>query len=189
MMKHKVQTLLTLSPLGHIAQHADNNTTYELSTMAHKNIGEDEIEITTDNMTDKSDAKTQPKDNLSIKETLFQDQEPPKDDHHQQQQLQSQSSLEVEAKQLERYNAEVNAAMRSLKTNITLSIVFFIVFILISFLSETAKIFVVSGLKGFAPVLSTMANFGKIQQVFLLYWKNFTQIIIKCKAYFITSAS
>jgi len=40
-----------------------------------------------------------------------------------------------------------------------------------------------------APVLNAMAKFGKIQQVFLFYWKIFEQIIIKCKTYVTTSVS
>jgi hypothetical protein len=40
-------------------------------------------------------------------------------------------------------------------------------------LPDTPNLWLNSAVKGFSPILTAIANFGKIQDVALLYWKNF----------------
>ena len=95
--------------------------------------------------------------------------------------LQLELESQEEAKQIERQNAEIKASIRSIKTNIALTITIFLALVLSIVLSEAGKIFLFTMLKGSAPILTFILNFGKIKSVFLLYWQNFKEIILKLK--------
>lgn len=68
--------------------------------------------------------------------------------------------------------SEIVAAARSLKTNILLTSAFIIIFVCLAFLSDYYNVLICSTLKGMVPILTTIANFGKIQTVLLLYCQN-----------------
>jgi hypothetical protein len=67
------------------------------------------------------------------------------------------------AKKLSQNEAEINAAIRSLKTNLILCLTLIFIFILLPALNPTFGIIIVSLMKGFIPILTTISNFGKIQ--------------------------
>jgi hypothetical protein len=69
-------------------------------------------------------------------------------------------------------NSEIIAAARSLKTNIILTLVFILVFVCLAFLSDPINIIIGATLKGMIPILATIANFGKIQALLLIYSEN-----------------
>jgi hypothetical protein len=68
--------------------------------------------------------------------------------------------------------SEIVAAARSLKTNILLTSAFILIFVCLAFLSDYYNVLICSTLKGMVPILTTIANFGKIQTVLLLYCQN-----------------
>jgi len=69
--------------------------------------------------------------------------------------------------------AEINAAIRSLKTNLILCLMLIFIFILLPTLNPTFGIIIVSLMKGFIPILTTISNFGKIQT---LIWSNLSNL-------------
>ena len=73
---------------------------------------------------------------------------------------------------LEKEKSEIVSAARSLKTNIILTSIVFLIFVCLAFVSDSFNIFIGSAMKGLIPILTTIANFGKIQTVLLLYCKN-----------------
>jgi hypothetical protein len=76
------------------------------------------------------------------------------------------------AKKLEQKKGEINAAIRSLKTNLTLCFILIMTFLLMPVLNPTFGILMISLMKGFVPILTTILNFGKIQNLILSYWNN-----------------
>jgi hypothetical protein len=77
------------------------------------------------------------------------------------------------AKKLSQNEAEINAAIRSLKTNLILFVMLIFIFILLPALNPTFGIIIVSLMKGFIPILTTISNFGKIQT---LIWSNLSNL-------------
>ena len=62
---------------------------------------------------------------------------------------------------------EVSAALRSLKTNIFLSLILLVIFTCLAFFSDTMNVVMATIL-----IVTTLANFVKVQNVFLSYWTN-----------------
>jgi hypothetical protein len=58
---------------------------------------------------------------------------------------------------------------RSIGTSLILSATFFVSFLVARVLPETPIVLYITTLKGISPILTTIANFGKIQS----YWTNF----------------
>ncbi len=77
------------------------------------------------------------------------------------------------AKKRSQNEAEINAAIRSLKTNLILCLMLIFIFILLPTLNPTFGIIIVSLMKGFIPILTTISNFGKIQN---LIWSNLSNL-------------
>ncbi len=80
----------------------------------------------------------------------------------------------------EAVTAEIAATARSLKTNLVLSFVFIFILFLLANFSETLTVLIISTLKGLVPILTTIANFGKIQNVLALYWQNLVCHLREC---------
>ncbi len=76
--------------------------------------------------------------------------------------------------------SEIAAAVRSLKTNLIFSITVVIVFFFMAFYLGTLTVLIFSTMKGLVPILTTIANFGKIQNVLALYWQNMLYRLIEC---------
>ncbi len=77
--------------------------------------------------------------------------------------LNSLDNLEILLEQ-ERQTVEVNAAVRSLKTNIVLSFVVIVTFLLATTITYQMVFIIVIPIKGFVPLLTSVANFSKMQQ-------------------------
>ena len=85
-----------------------------------------------------------------------------------------------ETQEQQRRNLEINSAKKSFKTSLILSLTYLLTFALFFLtLSDTGQVLLTSLLKVLAPTLTTIANFGKIQQMVLLYWDNFKHKINK----------
>ena len=98
--------------------------------------------------------------------------------------------LHQDALEKEKRLAQIHSAKRSLVTNLACMSVFFVIFTLIFLLPlETrnyASVFIYSCVKSLMPLLSTVANFGTIQSVFLQYKEYFLQLrVVKnmCKTW------
>jgi hypothetical protein len=76
--------------------------------------------------------------------------------------------------------SEIAAAARSLKTNLILSLVFIIGFYFLASFSEILTVVIVSAMKGLVPILTTIANFGKIQHVLALYGQRIYFTLTDC---------
>jgi hypothetical protein len=76
--------------------------------------------------------------------------------------------------------SEIAATARSLKTNLILSLVVVFIVLLMAKSSDTIIVLAVSTLKGLVPILTTIANFGKIQNVLALYWQNLVFHLREC---------
>ena len=72
----------------------------------------------------------------------------------------------------ESMTSEIAAAVRSLKTNLILSIAVVIVFFFMAFYLGTLTVLIFSTMKGLVPILTTIANFGKVQFVLKQYWNS-----------------
>jgi hypothetical protein len=99
----------------------------------------------------------------SVSETIVHGQ----DSHH----SDGPHSIENEAKE-ERREAEINAALRSLKTNLILCATFVAVYSSFSFMPDLAIVLIVSVMKSATPIITALVNFGKLQTVAKLYWEN-----------------
>jgi hypothetical protein len=99
----------------------------------------------------------------SVNETLGHVQ----DSHH------SYGPLSIENKvKEERREAEINAAVRSLKTNLILCATFVVAYSSFSFMPDLAIVLIVSVMKSVTPIVTALINFGKLQTVAKLYWEN-----------------
>ena len=67
---------------------------------------------------------------------------------------------------------EISAAVRSLKTNLCLSLILLVIFICLAIFSDTVNVVMATSTRGFVPIVTTLANFVKVQNVFLIYWTN-----------------
>jgi len=92
----------------------------------------------------------------------------------------------------EKQLAQIDSAKRSLLTNLIFIFVFFAVSFLVFWLPVEARnyvcVFFYTLIKGLMPLLSTVANFGTIQTVFLQYKEHFSQLyVIKliCKTWMV----
>jgi hypothetical protein len=79
--------------------------------------------------------------------------------------------------------SEIAATARSLKTNLILSLVVVFIVLLMAKSSDTIIVLAVSTLKGLVPILTTITNFGKIQNVLALYWQNLVSHLRQCFKY------
>ena len=75
------------------------------------------------------------------------------------------------AKKLAQNEAEISAAITSLQTNLILCSIFVITFIILPVLNQMFGIIVVSFMKGFVPILTTISNFGKIKSLVYSFCK------------------
>ena len=82
-------------------------------------------------------------------------------------------SVNNESAEMTQRRMEINAAILSLKTNLLLCAIFLFVFVFTFVLPQTLSIIIITTLKGQIPVLTSVANFGKIQQIFTVYLDNF----------------
>jgi len=73
----------------------------------------------------------------------------------------------------ERCEAEIDAAVRSLKTNLILSLVFVAITSCMSFMADNVVFVIISLLKGITPIVTAVVNFGKLQVVVRLYWAKY----------------
>jgi hypothetical protein len=80
---------------------------------------------------------------------------------------------------LEKRNAEVSAAVRSLKTNLFLCATFVFAYSMFAFLPDILIVLIVSIMKGATPILTAIVNFGKLQNMLKLYWENTIQVCRK----------
>ncbi len=80
---------------------------------------------------------------------------------------------------LEKSNAEVSAAVRSLKTNLFLCAAFVFAYSMFAFLPDILIVLIVSIMKGATPILTAIVNFGKLQNMVELYWENVIHICKK----------
>jgi hypothetical protein len=68
--------------------------------------------------------------------------------------------------------SEIAATARSLQTNLIFSLVDIFILLLMVKFSDTIIVLAVSTLKGLVLILTTISNFGTIQNVLALYWQN-----------------
>jgi hypothetical protein len=80
-------------------------------------------------------------------------------------------SIENEAKEQHR-EAEINAAVQSLKTNLILCATFVVAYSSFSFMPDLAIVLIVSVMKSVTPIVTALVNFGKLWTVAKLYWEN-----------------
>jgi hypothetical protein len=80
---------------------------------------------------------------------------------------------------LEKNNAEISAAVRSLKTNLCLCATFVFAYSMFAFLPDILIVLIVSVMKGTTPILTAIVNFGKLQNMVKLYWENIIQLCRK----------
>jgi hypothetical protein len=66
----------------------------------------------------------------------------------------------------------ISSAVRSLKTNLNLSLAFVTIFVCLSFFSNVMNVVMVTSMRGCVAIIITLANFSKVQNVFLIYWEN-----------------
>ena len=69
--------------------------------------------------------------------------------------------------------SEINAAVRSLKTNLFLSSAFVLIFVSLAVLSDTVSVVLVTTIRGFVPIVTTLVNFAKVYNVFCIYYAIF----------------
>ena len=80
--------------------------------------------------------------------------------------------LDVERRDAERREAEINAAIRSLKTNLSLCATFVFSYSMFTFMPDLLIVLVVSLMKGISPIFTAVVNFGKLQTVVKQYCDN-----------------
>ncbi len=81
-----------------------------------------------------------------------------------------QFQIASESKELEKERTEINTSMRSLETNMILAVTIIGTFLVSVIFSNNTSLIILTVLKGFAPILTTIANFGKIQQLIVALW-------------------
>ena len=83
--------------------------------------------------------------------------------------------------QEQKFEAQIEAATRSIHTNMFLIAMFIISQILIIWFKKETRAFyaaiIFTTLKGVLPIFSTICNFGTIQSVIMEYYKYFLQIL------------
>ena len=79
---------------------------------------------------------------------------------------------DVERRDAERREAEINAAIRSLKTNLSLCATFVFSYSMFTFMPDLLIVLVVSLMKGITPIVTAVVNFGKLQSVVKQYCDN-----------------
>ena len=85
----------------------------------------------------------------------------------------------------EQRRSEINAAVRSLETNVLLILTLAVVFVLyFHVLNFTNKALMLSLYKSLAPILTAVANFGKIQNVLSLYFVSIREKLEPLKLFF-----
>ena len=83
--------------------------------------------------------------------------------------------------ELKRQMAEINSAVKSLKTNFILTSVLSVSFALGSVISPSTGSLVFTFLKGLFPVLTTISNFNKVQDLVKLSYENLVELLSKKK--------
>ena len=74
-----------------------------------------------------------------------------------------------------RIDEEINTSLRSLKTNFLLTSAYFFTFLGVFLLPNYIYVVAVSVVKGMLPLLTSITNFGKIQNLFDKYMADFNQ--------------
>lgn len=74
-------------------------------------------------------------------------------------------------------NLEINAAILSLETNFVLCAIGFATFILVTISSDNLVVIVLILIKGLTPIFTTIANFGKIQQLIVSCYEKLKVIV------------
>ena len=93
-------------------------------------------------------------------------------------QMPDQFQMIAESKELERQRTEINTSMRSLETNMVLAVLILLTFFVAAAFSNNTSLIILTILKGFTPILTTVANFGKIQQLTLDYCNRIKETVI-----------
>lgn len=70
----------------------------------------------------------------------------------------------VKAKSEEQRNNEIQASIRSLKTNLLITFVIIVVAIITDPMPQYAKAYVISFVKAASPVMTMVVNFGKVKE-------------------------
>jgi len=71
-----------------------------------------------------------------------------------------------------RENSEINAAILSLETNLVLYALGCVSFLILTTGSDNLVVIILILIKGLTPILTTIANFVKIQELMFWYWEN-----------------
>jgi hypothetical protein len=83
----------------------------------------------------------------------------------------------------ERTEAQIMAAVRSMKTNLIVGgsfcLFFFVLLVIVpKSLQQFVSVICFSSLRGALPILTTVANFGTVQSVVCQYWRSFQALFI-----------
>ena len=79
-----------------------------------------------------------------------------------------------------RIDSEIKTTFRSLKTNFLLTSAFLATFLSAFLLPNCINVVLSSIVKGMVPILTTITNFGKIQNLFESYFSYFVQKFETC---------
>ena len=90
---------------------------------------------------------------------------------------------------IDRRETEINAAVRSLKTNVVLCATFVILAAMFSVMPDIAVVIGSVMIKGITPIVTALVNFGKLQSVAKLYWENTVEAFRKAASYLDLSPS
>jgi hypothetical protein len=91
------------------------------------------------------------------------------------------TNIETDDIELKQQMAEIECAIKSLKTNLILTSVLYISFISATLISNTIGSVVFTFLKGLFPILTTVSNFNKVQDLLKLSYKNLVEWLLKKK--------
>jgi hypothetical protein len=83
--------------------------------------------------------------------------------------------------ELKQKMAEIESAIKSLKTNLILTSALSISFVSSTVISNTIGSVVLTFLKGLFPILTTVSNFNKVQELLKLFYKNLVEWLSKKK--------
>jgi len=85
----------------------------------------------------------------------------------------------VDVLEIARRKAEINAAITSLKTNLVLGVCILLVFTCFFLTPISINSILVTLLKGLIPIVTTISNFVKIQEIVELYWIKYNPFSFK----------
>ncbi len=79
----------------------------------------------------------------------------------------------------ERRASEINAAIKSLETNIFLCFIGVVAFSVGTFCNDQMAVVILILIKGLTPIITTIANFEKIYELVLLFWEILLDYFVK----------